>query len=148
MIDLVLELAAGGAVTTAAARLALHRRYRRAVIDVGKQLAELERWHEIESTARLAGYDPDLCVAAADRGSFIQATCARRLQPQSRRELEQELFFGPGAVWPVENGNYVQIVRPAMSWTAAPAHAVLVSRGLDRSALAAQMSLDDEFERQ
>lgn len=143
MIELAAELAAGVTASAAVARFAIARRYRHAVVDVGKHLAELERWHEIEWTARLAGYDPELCIAAADRGSFIEATCARRLV-RSKRELERDLFFGPGAVWEVESANYVQILQPATSWSAVPAHAVLVSRGLDRSGFAAQLSLDDE----
>lgn len=151
-IDLALELGAG-IVTAAAARFVLLRR-RRPALDVATRIAELERWHEIELTGRLAGYEVERCIAAADRGEFIEATCARRpLQPRSRRELERQLFFGPdtlapGARWPVENVNHVQILRPTVSATAyaavPPALAeVLAARGLIGSALAGQLSLDD-----
>lgn len=135
MIELAVELASGATAIAVAARAVLARR-RPAAIDVEHQVAELERWHEIEWTARLAGYDPDLCIAAADRGEFIVATCARR-PARSKRELEQQLFFGPGAVWPVEDANYVQILRPAIaatSWTAVPGN--LVERGIVASAVA------------
>lgn len=157
-VALALELAGSASLAGGAVRVAIASRRRRpSLAEVASGIAELERWHAIEETGRLAGYDPALCIAAADRGELIVASCARApSSPRSKRELEQQLFFGPGAVWPVENANHVQIIGSVSATAGHAGYGVaLASRGLIRSSLAkeswihddghCQLSLDDEM---